>query len=135
MLFGIQASIPFELTLRLGGSEGYRQGPKLAARARVQRVVQPKRSVMLRLRLWRVAQRAQTPCRLHTTTSVDANDTSVSSPLPSVKWTPNAIRTGVLARKRGMTVMWDNHGMRVPVTVFQAILFDYSVRATNLYIV
>lgn len=34
-------------------------------------------------------------------------------------WSPGTQRTGVLARKHGMTCLWDADGLRVPVTVLQ----------------
>lgn len=39
---------------------------------------------------------------------------------PSSLWTPQSIRTGVIARKKGMTSMWDDNGVRMPITVLQA---------------
>ncbi|KAH7889407.1 translation protein [Phlebopus sp. FC_14] len=71
-------------------------------------------------KLWTLAQTSQQVLRqwrqIHTT-AVKLADASIST-TPS-KWTPYSIRSGLVARKRGMTVMWDDNGARVPVTVLQ----------------
>ncbi|KAI0819526.1 mitochondrial 50S ribosomal protein L3 [Trametes gibbosa] len=73
------------------------------------------------LRIWSSGTRPVLPrCRAFHTTSVSnaTAETDSSSSSPST-WTPTSVRTGLIARKRGMTVMWDNYGVRHPVTVLQ----------------
>ncbi|VDC06569.1 unnamed protein product [Peniophora sp. CBMAI 1063] len=72
------------------------------------------------LRVWSLAQKAQAPCRhIHTSVPAPAAAAQAASTSTSSKWSPTSVRTGVLARKRGMTSIWDSFGQRVPVTVFQ----------------
>lgn len=37
----------------------------------------------------------------------------------TAQWTPDSVRTGVIARKKGMTSVWSESGVRMPVTVLQ----------------
>ncbi|EIE87491.1 hypothetical protein G6F46_004745 [Rhizopus delemar] len=45
--------------------------------------------------------------------------TSASFQAAPVEWTPNSVRTGVIAKKKGMTSVWSESGVRMPVTVLQ----------------
>ncbi|KAF8934596.1 54S ribosomal protein L9, mitochondrial [Haplosporangium gracile] len=43
----------------------------------------------------------------------------VTSATQPATWTHKSLRTGVIAKKKGMTAMWDEWGVRIPVTVLQ----------------
>lgn len=50
------------------------------------------------------------------------------------KWTPLSMRTGLIARKRGMTSMWDDFGVKFPVTVLQASGKIYGMPPSDDYL-
>lgn len=78
--------------------------------------------MMLMLRVFVQGRTAQ--CRrLHTSIvrcAVESVQNEQVSEPP--KWTPESIRTGLIARKRGMTAFWDDHGALYPVTILQVNL-------------
>ncbi|PCH37834.1 mitochondrial 50S ribosomal protein L3 [Wolfiporia cocos MD-104 SS10] len=86
------------------------------------------------LRLWALRQQPRIClCRaLHTTVTNSAAAAPDAATTATPVWTPKSVRTGLIARKRGMTVMWDDHGARFPVTVLQLENCQVSANVTTV---
>ncbi|ORE11277.1 translation protein [Rhizopus microsporus var. microsporus] len=56
---------------------------------------------------------------LRAITAASFHTTSVTCQAAPVEWKIDSVRTGVIARKKGMTALWTESGVRIPVTVLQ----------------
>jgi large subunit ribosomal protein L3 len=51
------------------------------------------------------------------------HSSTFASQATPAQWTMDSIRTGVIAKKKGMTSVWSETGVRMPVTVLQVNYF------------
>jgi large subunit ribosomal protein L3 len=62
------------------------------------------------------------PMRTVVAATFHSSSLSAQATQATPQWTADSIRTGVIAKKKGMTSIWSESGVRLPVTVLQVLL-------------